>query len=76
MCHFCQKWKNQNWYKPFSTNCATFPIDPKLAEIAPLLYRASDVPFLQKWNKSQNWYIETISSGTSDSSQQQQTGYY
>jgi len=22
----------------FSTNCATFPIDPKLAETAPLLY--------------------------------------
>ena len=48
MCHFCQKWKNQNWQKPFSTNCATFPIDPKLAETAPLIYRATDVSFLPK----------------------------
>jgi len=48
MCHFYQKWnKNQNWQKPFSANCGTFLIDPKLAETA-LLYRATDVPFLPK----------------------------
>ena len=54
MCHFCQKWnKNKNWSKLFSTDSGTFPIDLKLAETAPLLYRATDVPFLPKLNKNQ-----------------------
>ena len=39
----------------YSTNYGTlwhanFGIDPKLAEAAPLFYRATDVPFLPKWN--------------------------
>ena len=41
---------SRNWHKPFSTSYSTFPIDPKLAETAPLFYRATDVPFLRKWN--------------------------
>jgi len=60
MCHFCQKWnKNQNWQKLFSTNCGTFPIDPKLAETAPLLYRATGVPFLPKMEQEPK-LVETV----------------
>ena len=41
------------FWKPFSTKYgsfwhANFGVDPKLAETAPLLYRATDVPFLPK----------------------------
>ena len=45
--------------KPFSTNCGTFLIDPKLAETAPLLYRATDVPFLPKMEQEPK-LVETI----------------
>ena len=34
--------------KLVETDSGTFLIDPKLAETAPLLYRATDVPFLPK----------------------------
>jgi len=39
---------SQKWHKLFSTNYGTFPIDPKLAETAPLFCRVIDVPFLPK----------------------------
>ena len=49
----CSRAKFGKFWKSFSTNIGifwhvNFGIDPKLAETAPLFYRATDVPFLPK----------------------------
>jgi len=52
------------FWKPFSTKYgsfwhANFGVDPKLAETAPLFYRATDEPFLPKM-KQEPKLVQTV----------------